>query len=353
MRRRALLGKRGRARAPHAPQASHVPHDATAVAARRGELRPHRAGDDLRQHDRAPARVAAWARQGGRSDARLRGDDGGDHQLREAGRLQRADARRAHGADGGRPRAARGEGRSQLPVQDRRRRTEEKGLEGRNSADVRVQERAQRRGARAPPVGRRRAARRRQRQDGADALFWVEWLGEGLERGGGPPQDRQVDGEHGGQGGQNGDVPRVRRRQRQDGGAAAEAQQQFGADRDARLAAERQALSAAESLSGQSAQLAALGEKARAGDIESAQLLEKIAKDRQAREQAGLDLAYEDFIRQRDMPREDLTFLSSILRGVPVQPSTETTKFQQYNPIQDLLGTGIAGLGLYRGLTGG
>jgi hypothetical protein len=132
-----------------------------------------------------------------------------------------------------------------------------------------------------------------------------------------------------------------------------QAQQQFGADRDARLAAERQGLSAAESLSGQSAQLAALGEKARAGDIESAQLLEKIAKDRQAREQAGLDITYEDFIRQRDMPREDLTFLSSILRGVPVQPSTETTKFQQYNPIQDLLGTGIAGLGLYRGLTGG
>jgi len=131
-----------------------------------------------------------------------------------------------------------------------------------------------------------------------------------------------------------------------------QAQQQFQRDREAQLAAERQGLSAAESLSGQSAQLAALGEKARAGDIESAQLLEKIAKDRQAREQAGLDIAYEDFIRQRDMPREDLTFLSSILRGVPVQPSTETTKFQQYDPIKDLLGTGIAGLGLYRGITG-
>ena len=131
-----------------------------------------------------------------------------------------------------------------------------------------------------------------------------------------------------------------------------QAQQQFGADRDARMAAEKMGLSAAESLSGQSAQLAALGEKARAGDIESAQLLEKIAKDRYAREQAGLDLAYEDFVRQRDMPREDLTFLSSILRGVPVQPSTETTKFQQYNPVKDLLGTGIAGLGLYKGITG-
>jgi len=35
-----------------------------------------------------------------------------------------------------------------------------------------------------------------------------------------------------------------------------------------------------------------------------------------------------------------------------VQPSTETIKFQQYNPIQEALGTGIAGLGLYRGLTG-
>jgi hypothetical protein len=131
-----------------------------------------------------------------------------------------------------------------------------------------------------------------------------------------------------------------------------QAQQQFERDRAARLDAERQGLSAAESLSGQSAQLAALGEKARAGDIESAQLLEKIAKDRQAREQAGLDLAYEDFVRQRDMPREDLTFLSSILRGVPVTPSTETTKFQQYNPVKDLLGTGIAGLGLYKGITG-
>ena len=130
------------------------------------------------------------------------------------------------------------------------------------------------------------------------------------------------------------------------------AQQQFGADRDARVQAEKMGLSAAESLSGQSAQLAALGEKARAGDIESAQLLEKISKDRMAREQAGLDLGYEDFVRQRDMPREDLTFLSSILRGVPVQPSTETTKFQQYNPVKDLLGTGIAGLGLYKGISG-
>ena len=130
------------------------------------------------------------------------------------------------------------------------------------------------------------------------------------------------------------------------------AQQQFERDRAARESAERLGITAGESLTSQSAQLAQLGDLARKGDVQAAELLEKIGKDQQARNQARLDLAYEDFVRQRDFPRESLTFLSSILRGVPVQPSTETVKFQQYNPIQEALGTGIAGLGLYRGLTG-
>ena len=131
-----------------------------------------------------------------------------------------------------------------------------------------------------------------------------------------------------------------------------QAQQQFERDRSARESAERLGITAGESLTSQAGQLAQLGDLARKGDVQAAELLEKIGKDQQAREQAGLDLAYEDFVRQRDYPRESLTFLSSILRGVPVQPSTETVKFQQYNPIQEALGTGIAGLGLYRGLTG-
>ncbi len=106
-------------------------------------------------------------------------------------------------------------------------------------------------------------------------------------------------------------------------------------------------LSAAESLSGQSAQLAALGEKARAGDIESAQLLEKISKDRQAREQAGLDIGYEDFIRQRDMPREDLTFYHLFL-GVCQCNHLQKQLNSTIQSSKRLLGTGIAGLGLYK-----
>lgn len=130
------------------------------------------------------------------------------------------------------------------------------------------------------------------------------------------------------------------------------AQSQFERDRSARESAERLGLGAAQSAAGQSAQLAQLGQMAREGDIQAASLLEKIGRDVQAEKQAGLDLAYEDYVRQRDYPREQLQFYSSILRGIPVQPSTETTKLQQYNPIQQLLGTGISALGLYKGLGG-
>lgn len=130
------------------------------------------------------------------------------------------------------------------------------------------------------------------------------------------------------------------------------AQGQFERDRAARESAERLGLGAAQSASGQAAQMAQLGQMARDGDIQAASMLEKIGRDIQAEKQAGLDIAYEDFVRQRDYDREQLQFYSSILRGVPVQPSTETTKLQSYNPIQQLLGTGVSALGLYKGMGG-
>ena len=123
------------------------------------------------------------------------------------------------------------------------------------------------------------------------------------------------------------------------------AQSQFERDRTAAMGAEKIGLGSAESL-------AALGQRARAGDVEAAGLLETVGKDLMARDQAGLDLAYQDFVRQRDYPREQLQFLSSILRGVPVSPSTEVSQFQAYNPIKDLLGTGVSAYGLYKGIMG-
>ena len=131
-----------------------------------------------------------------------------------------------------------------------------------------------------------------------------------------------------------------------------QAASQLERDRASRADAERLALGAGEMLGTQGSNLVALGKAAREGDMQAAAALEKIGRDIQREQQAGLDIAYEDFVRQRDYPREQLQFLSSILRGVPVQPSTETTKLSTYNPIQQLLGTGISALGLYKGIQG-
>ena len=97
-------------------------------------------------------------------------------------------------------------------------------------------------------------------------------------------------------------------------------------------------------------QLATMGGSRRAGDIQAAQLLEGIGKAQLGEKQAGLDTAYQDFLTQQNFTKDQLGFLSNILRGIPIQPNREIANFQNYNPLQQALGAGIAGLGLYRGM---
>lgn len=152
-----------------------------------------------------------------------------------------------------------------------------------------------------------------------------------------------------------------------------EAARRFEADRQARFATEGaragelgrvQAGQAAENraagqfdlerlgfTSDQAARIANLTEAARAGDIQSAQLLETIGRAQQAEEQAGLDLAYEDFLRQQNWNREQLNLQSGLLRGLPIANAGTQTSLIPYNPVQQALGMGISALGLYRGLT--
>jgi hypothetical protein len=101
---------------------------------------------------------------------------------------------------------------------------------------------------------------------------------------------------------------------------------------------------------GVGSRLADLGARARAGDIESARLLESIGKSQMARDQASLDMGYQDFLRQQGVPAERLGLFSSVLRGIPVQPSRTTAQYQASNPFKDILGTGIAALGAYKGM---
>tara|TARA_A100001391_G_scaffold48792_1_gene29216 strand:- start:221 stop:2011 length:1791 start_codon:yes stop_codon:yes gene_type:complete len=70
-------------------------------------------------------------------------------------------------------------------------------------------------------------------------------------------------------------------------------------------------------------------------------------------QQRGLDLGYQDFLRQQAFPREQLAFFSQLLQGLPVTPGTTTATFGGPSETQQLLGAGIGGVGLYNALRGG
>ena len=112
----------------------------------------------------------------------------------------------------------------------------------------------------------------------------------------------------------------------------------FQADRAADVQAEQLGLGAA-------TQFAGLGERRRMGAIDDAKLLETIGKAGMGREQAGLDLAYQDFVRQQAFPQERLGLFSSVLRGIPVTPSQTQTTYQPFDPFGRAIGLGLTALG--------
>jgi hypothetical protein len=76
------------------------------------------------------------------------------------------------------------------------------------------------------------------------------------------------------------------------------------------------------------------------------------AQDRALR-QASMDMGYDDFQRQRDFSKQQLSDFSGMLRGVPVQPNQTTSTYsQQPGLFQGAVSAGLGGLGLYRGMGG-
>ena len=68
--------------------------------------------------------------------------------------------------------------------------------------------------------------------------------------------------------------------------------------------------------------------------------------------QRGLDIGYADFLRQPAYPKEQLAFYSSMLQGVPIAPGQIQASYGVGpTTTEQLLGTGIAGVGLYKALT--
>jgi hypothetical protein len=91
------------------------------------------------------------------------------------------------------------------------------------------------------------------------------------------------------------------------------AQEQFERDRQARM------------MAGQG--LMSLGTGRQAADIQRLGAVGEAGKDRQMLDQSKLETAYQDFLRQRDYPMEQLGFYSNIVRGLPAPVSSTSTTY--------------------------
>lgn len=88
-------------------------------------------------------------------------------------------------------------------------------------------------------------------------------------------------------------------------------------------------------------------------ELERLGLLQGIGTQQRNLAQAGLDAGYADYQRQQAYPYEQLAFMSNIMQGNAVAPGSTTTMFgQQPSGLQQMLGGGIAGLGMYNAYQG-
>jgi len=135
------------------------------------------------------------------------------------------------------------------------------------------------------------------------------------------------------------------------------AQSQFNADVGRQLAAQ-QANAAAQAQGAQIQQAGAqLGMAGATGyqnlasaqqglSTAQAQALSAQGAQQQNLQQQGLTTAYQDFVNQRDFPRQQLNFYSGILRGTPVTANSEVSQYQNPSAASQISGLGIGALGL-------
>jgi hypothetical protein len=102
-------------------------------------------------------------------------------------------------------------------------------------------------------------------------------------------------------------------------------------------------------------QLSTLEQRARAGDIEAARMLEAAGKQEQAQTQAGLDIDYNNFTNQRDYNQNQVNNFSNILQGLPLAGAGQvsgTSTPAQGSLLQQGVGLGLTALGAYNSIFG-
>ena len=96
-----------------------------------------------------------------------------------------------------------------------------------------------------------------------------------------------------------------------------------------------------------------LGKADQAMALERLGALGGVGEIRRGMLQRSLDTGYEDYLRQKTYPYQQLNIFSQMLQGLPVTPEQTRSIYGGPSAAQQALGAGIGGLGLYRALRGG
>lgn len=99
-------------------------------------------------------------------------------------------------------------------------------------------------------------------------------------------------------------------------------------------------------------QYAALGQQAQGQGLTEVAALEGVGQQQQSQAQKNLDTLYQDFLNQREYPRQNIAFLNAAVRGltIPTQTTTQTTgPAQVYQP--SVLSQLAQAYATYKGLT--
>jgi hypothetical protein len=82
------------------------------------------------------------------------------------------------------------------------------------------------------------------------------------------------------------------------------------------------------------------------------QARQQVGAIQQAQAQQGLDLAYQDFLKQRNYPYQQLAFMSDMTRGLPLSQAAQQVYTAPPSAASQLGGLGMSALGIY-GMSGG
>jgi len=97
--------------------------------------------------------------------------------------------------------------------------------------------------------------------------------------------------------------------------------------------------------------LSGLQKQEQALDMQRLKALSDVGSQRQQMLQKAQDVAYEDFLRQKEYPYEQLERFNAMLQGLPVQPSwTKQMYSPRPDPTSQLFQTGLGAYGMGRGM---